>query len=353
MKVVTRKITTGAALHRNGAPGLDGAPQTVAAPTIGEPQAKASLEAPHALDRSLYLGSGDIAAVIGVSPFGGPLRVYRLKKFPIEDPREEPEHLLIGRVIEPAIAELCRLKHLPGDEIAKPARIAHPSEPWAAASPDFFSDSGVNIECKNIGRWGAEHWPEDAAEPPLAIVAQVTWQVGIARAAGHPIEYTLVARLFGGCAFRAFRVDWFPDLFDRLLSRGRRFWARVQAGDPPPLDDHDEARDYLRARFPRATGEMLIPPDEAHDLCATYRNAAAAEKEAGERKESAQVALCALIGDAAGLSGLCTWKNNASGGCDWKALAAAAGVATPEKIKEFTRPGPRVFRLITERKGAK
>lgn len=296
-------------------------------------------------DRQTYLGSADIGMVAGVSPHGAMLDVFLRKTGLALKPDAEAEHLWIGRFLEPSIAAM--YSDRTDRQLVKAKFMRHPSEPWAGATMDYIAlHDLLNVEAKATFRFGVRYWPEDAEEPPMGIIGQSTWQVGIARANGLMLEATDVPRLLVTGSFRIYRVAWDEELFALLMERGRKFWhEHVLTGNPPPLDGSDAAAEYLRARYPKSKGNLLPATQEAAILCADYGRFKAEAQTWGQKAEERKQAIQALIGDADGIDGLCTWRSNARGSTDWKGVSEAMKPPA-ELIAKYQRPGARVFRVM-------
>lgn len=359
-------MITEAVQHAAVAPGL--VPPFQAPTTSGESGASTLTLAPGPIsppDRTSYLGSGDIGQILGLSPHGSAISVFA-RKLGLEERREEePEHLWIGSMLEPAIAQMYAARS--GRKLVKAAHLLHPREPWAGETMDYLTcDPGplLNVECKATFLFGTQYWPADAEQPPDHVLAQTTWQVGIARAAGLAVEGSRVPRLLVTGTFRIYEVAYDEELFDLLLARGRAFWRQVERREAPLLDGSDAAARYLRAKYPRDRAPLKPAPLEAGPLAAMYLIAKADREAAEECEDEAKHRLQELIGDSAGLDAptwYATWKAAASGGTDWKATAETlaarlgwyAGVDGAEilnlEAEEHVRPGSRRFNL-TEKK---
>lgn len=325
-----------------------------AAPDLSCPTAGAA--PPSTFDRRTYIGSADIGAIVGaVGAHGNAISVFAEKTGRPREEAPEAEILWIGRVLEPAIATL--YSERTGRAIEKASRVTHPTEPWAAAHPDYLAPAhALNIECKATFRFGAATWPEDAEDPPEAICAQAAWQMGLLRASGWHVTATDIPRLIASGRFAIYRVEWDEDLFAALLAAGRAFWHEHVLRDvPPPMDGSTAATDYLRARYPRSTGAIL-PATEAARTLARDLGAIRAEVRAIEGSaDLAEQTLKAMIGEAAGIDGVATWHSNKTAGTNWKRVAeslaaeieeltGARNILSVEAEKQKNAPA-RVFRL--------
>ena len=89
-----------------------------------------------ALDRSTYLGSSDISAILGLSPWKTPVDCY-FEKLGMGKPIDAAKEKLFkrGKRLEPIVLDM--LAEERGIEfIAKGARYRHPEYPWMAAEID-------------------------------------------------------------------------------------------------------------------------------------------------------------------------------------------------------------------------
>lgn len=241
------------------------------------------------------------------------------------------------------------------------ATLVHPDHPLVIATPDAIAmprdgsdGAAVLVEAKTAGSHMRREWGESgSAELPQQYVAQVTWQLGAVRGIGHAIDRADVAVLIGGDDFRSYPIAWDPELFALLLDVAERFWRdHVETDVPPALDGSDAAARYLASKFPREARPMLDATAEADELA---RDLAAAKREAkalDARVSADENRLRELIGDAEGMRGAdwrATWMTPKSGSVDYKGLATRLG-ATPDLVREFTRPAARRF-VFTPPKG--
>lgn len=306
---------------------------------------------PKGADRRAYLGSADIGMVVGVSTFGGPWHVWAHK---CEDlPDDESEILRVGLELEEGIARLWAWKN-GATLLRKGALILHPDDPTMGATPDFWArlaDGRVGIvECKNVGPGGRANWTDDDGDAiPQSVVAQTTWQAGIALAARERVEFVAVARLEFGCRIKSAWLDHDPELFDELFAAGRAFWAaHVVTGTPPPLDGSEAATDHLTRRHPKGNGAWLEATPERAALVRTLKDAKVATKEAERAEEEAKQRVLTAIGDAEGIEGLAKWSVEA-GRASWKDIADAVAKGAPldqKTIRAHTGAGSRSLRLL-------
>lgn len=313
------------------------------------------------------VGSSDIGAVAGLSPYARPLDVWLVKRGLATV--EESEAMRLGTALEPVIAGLYKREHVgPREILAAPGDVwrgttdgtlAHPSEPWALATPDRVvcasDDPSVLpdpraarlVEIKTVAWRSAHHWGEAHDEVPPWYRAQIEWQMLVTG-----VGVCDLAALIGGAELRVYRIERDPELAGMLLDIGRRFWRHVEEGSEPPVDGSESWRRHLEARFPRAAGGLLTATSDVEEIAARLASARAARAAAEAAEEIAANELRAAIGDAEGIEGRgwrATWKAPKAGAPRWKDIATALGAGDrPELVAQHTAAPSRRF-LFTER----
>ncbi len=238
--------------------------------------------------------------------------------------------------------------------IYTPGTLRHPKYEWALASPDrVVAKPGVGrpsradwlrlLEMKWVFFSGGEYSEEDVPEKHRL---QVAWQLAVC----DMQEATLVACVNGD--YREYNIQRDLELEEMLLDIVGRFWREnVLARVPPPVDGSKAYTDYLRGRHPKETGPILPLTPEAADIVARLRAAQAESKKAVKAEELVKQQLLQLLGDAAGVEGLCTFKaNKDSKKTDWEAVAGELAAPADLVAKHTTtKPGSRLLRLAKEK----
>ena len=299
--------------------------------------------------------------MLGIVP--GAIDVYARKVGEAPD-FEDNDLTEFGHRIEDVIGDGYVARHQ-GVRIYKPGTLRHPRFDWALATPDrVVAPPGVGrpareawldlLEIKTVFFSGGEYGESGTGEIPEKHLVQVAWQLAVA----DMPHATLVALVNG--SYREYPVKRDLELEGLLLQAVEKFWVdHVQARVPPPIDGTDVYEAYLRRRHPKDVVPPLPATPEALEVVARLREArgavAAAEKFEAEAKQQ----LLAIVGDAAGIEGLCTYKaNKSSEKTDWeeacRELAAVSGLSSDRvlRIKEqftTTKPGSRVLRLSKEK----
>lgn len=227
------------------------------------------------------IGASEIAAVLGLSPWESPFSLYHRKANGWE--MSDAEHLEAGRRAEEMIALWFRDRM---DTGIRPAGLYQNADrPWQLATPDRLvldeatGEVVATLECKHPYSW--DGFGDDGTDDiPVYYRAQKLWQLDTL---GLDVGY-LAAYTQHRLRIYAIRRDE-RDLA-MMREAGRRFMARLAAGDVPDLDDHtatvttlkklhpsvedvevevslDLAEGYRRARALRARTESLVDRFEA------------------------------------------------------------------------------------------
>ena len=318
--------------------------------------------------RATGIGSSDIGAVAGLSPYARPIDVWMVKRGIAEVP--ETEAMRLGTALEPVVAGLYAREHLvDGEWLALPSDVwpgsvqgtlRHASEPWIVASPDraVVDRACVDapgravvrlVEIKTVSHCSAHHWGEAHDDVPPWYRAQIEWQMLVAG-----VDVCDLVALIGGAELRVYRIARDPELAAMLVDVARAFWRHVEAGTEPPIDGSDSWRAYLESRFRGGRGEVLAATPEAEEIAARLADAQARRKAAEADEERAANELRARIGDADGIAGegwKATWKAPRVGSPKWKDIAHALGAeGRPELVAQHTAPPSRRFTFTTKGK---
>lgn len=302
--------------------------------------------------RKRALGASEFAAVAGLNPWQSALDVWLLKTGRAE-PRPDDERSRMGKRIETLIGDWYCDEVLP-HSFEKPHTLVHPTESWMIATPDLFAyfvdRPNRRCEIKLVGSRVRPHWQSGGElAVPEYVVAQCLIQGIVSR-----VEPCDVAVWFGLDREQQhiLSVPWMPDIAAELQQIGHDFWHRNVLGDvPPPADRSDSWREYLNKLWPKNDRPIVIEAPVAADPVVERLLLAKAQiKEGEELKQEAENELKSLIGDFDGVQRRgkwrATWKCDAHGTIDWKALAINLG-ATDEQADRYRREAPRRF-LVRE-----
>lgn len=261
--------------------------------------------------RSAGLGSSDISAVAGEHPYKNAHAVW-LEKRGLVEPQEPTDATWLGDQMEPIIAaryaQEMGVRIVPG-----PGTVAHPEHPWALATTDYeHADGSRIVECKWVGQRPMAHWSMDADGAPPYVACQMSWQMFV-----RGINRADCAVIFGATAeFRIYEFTRDNGIIDAMFRIGQRFWQRVLDGEPPPIDETEEARQTLLALYPTSYAPLKPAPPEAEHWFQEHEAADAEIERWTDRKKLAANKLREAIGDAVGIEGpwgKATWKSSKAG----------------------------------------
>lgn len=294
--------------------------------------------------RSTGVGASDIPAILGISPYKTPYRLWAEK-------RGEAHGAPMGAAAQRGVLLEDAVGKWYEEETGAKLRASHgvvrlKAEPWAMASLDRTivgePDGLVEIKTSASPRWTLYPVPPE-------VVAQVQWQMFITGA-----KWVDVVALLGGLAFKVTRVAADEQYQQEIFRKAKQFHEQVQSGVAPSPAGTDS--DVFALLNQQTQDEMVLASDAAERLAAAYEEAAEEERIATERMQDLAMELKQLIGDKAGIMGRgwsATWKTNKpSRKVDWKAIAEKAAI--PEDVIEAATlevPGSRVFRFKRRNQG--
>lgn len=236
-----------------------------------------------ALARAQYVGSSDVAAILGLSKWATPVDVYRAKVAPetVEVSDEKRKIFRRGHLLEPVIRTMAVEDY--GLKLhACNVRHSDPEHPWMRAEIDFETvdpdGSIVNNDCKSVSPFVADQWGEMGTdEIPIEYHAQFQWGMAITGATRCDVW-----ALFGSDDLVPYVVHRDDEAISGIRRKVVAFWhEHVQAKRPPPpvtIDDVEFLMRRLRGRRVEASPDIL-------DMIAEYRQAKQHEKDIKGRIE--------------------------------------------------------------------
>lgn len=192
------------------------------------------------LDRSTYLGSSDIAAILGLSPWATPVDVY-FEKMGRPQPIDAAKQKLFnrGKRMEPVILDMLTDEH-DIDIVARNQRYRDPEHAWMAAEIDAeaIDDTGmINIEAKSVHPFAAGQFGEENTdEIPVYYAAQAMYGLMIT---GR--SRCTFAVLVGADNLSVYRLERDEETIAGIREKAIAFWrdhvlAKISP-EPIVLDD--------------------------------------------------------------------------------------------------------------------
>jgi putative phage-type endonuclease len=193
------------------------------------------------IDRRSYLGSSDIAAILGLSPWKTPVDVW-YEKLGQAQPIDAAKQKLFnrGKRLEPIVLEMLAEEHAI-EYTARGARYRDAEYPWMAAEIDAesvdFSGVHVNIEVKTAHPFAAGQFGEEGTdEIPIYYAAQAMYGLMIT---GR--QRCIFAVLVGADNLTTYEIERDEETIAGIRTKAVAFWrdhvlAKV-APEPIVLDD--------------------------------------------------------------------------------------------------------------------
>lgn len=208
--------------------------------------------------RTAGLGGSDIPQVMGLSPWGGPLRVWRGKVWPEQRERVDNAGVEWGTRLEPVIRDAFRAKHPELQVEQVHALLSSKLEGWGwcranldGVVRDPARGWGV-LEIKTANAYsGAAGWLEGV---PAYYRAQVDWYFFVTG-----LRFAWVVVLVGGSDYREYLLEWSAERQRVMLEAADEFWAHVEDAKQA-LQDGVEPAEIRKLHAPlaaRADAELV------------------------------------------------------------------------------------------------
>jgi putative phage-type endonuclease len=217
-----------------------------------------------------YIGGGNIAGILGLSPFKTPLDEYLTitNEMPVEISPERLEFFEDRRDLEPWAAKKFTRK----TKLQIVRRNTHYDDAefdWAKAEIDFEPENDSNGETKTVHpnalkkpgyEWGD---PDLDEEPPFYVTAQAMWGLGVTRR-----QKCYVHALIGFDDQRIYEIHRDETTIANIRAHAARFWKYhvLPRRMPQPTTVEDLLRLYQRdsGRAVEADTEIQLALTELH-----------------------------------------------------------------------------------------
>jgi putative phage-type endonuclease len=247
------------------------------------------------------LGGSDIARILGLSRFGGPMDVW-LEKRRLSAPLIESEAMMWGKLLEEPIAR--RYAAVTGRHVfRKTQTIRHPKHSFLFAHLDRKAkrqgEATRVLECKTASTFMVSDFGEPGTDQvPDDYLLQVQHYLGVTG-----LDVADLAVLIGGQKFAIYSIPRDDELVGEAHAEAIRFWTEnVEKGVPPAVDGSDAWREYATSRFTDA-GIKIDATPEIIELAYKHKSLAATIKAAETAKAETATLLLVALGDASRAEG--------------------------------------------------
>lgn len=256
------------------------------------------------LNRNLYIGGSDIAAVLGKSRYKTPYRLWCEKTGQIEQKVSNLEAVEMGTRLEQFVADLFSVKTDKSVRRA-PKAYQHPDYPYMVAHVDrLITGTDELLECKTCSAYKLDEWQNAI---PQEYVLQVMWYLGIT---GRKRGW--IACLIGGQKFDYKPIDFDPELFNIMVEKAKEFWAMVQNNQAPLILPEDD--ETLGEVYPDHS-ENIIEAEEFNERASYLQELKMHRDEINAEIKEIETELKAKIGDNQGIltdKYKITWKKQST-----------------------------------------
>lgn len=207
---------------------------------VGAKITKVEGTGPAKVDRTKFLGSSEMGAILGLDPYKSPLRLWAMKTGRIS-PNVESEAAEWGIRLEDVVAQKfseknnCKL-------MAYKTRYVHPKYGFISCELDrLLVGTDELLEVKTCNEYLKKNWTGE--DMPQGYCVQLNTAMGLSnRKRGH------VALLAGGQKYLEKHMDFDKELYDMTIDRAVAFWDEFVLGDKAPVataQDNDETIELL------------------------------------------------------------------------------------------------------------
>lgn len=294
-------------------------------------------------NRHEYIGGSDIAAIMGLSRWKTPLKLWleKTQKTPAPD-LSDNEAVELGTELEDFVAK--KFSRLTGKAVRRsPKMYQHPQYPYMRAHVDrLITGSDELLECKTCSAFKLQEWEGD--EIPQEYILQVIWYLGIT---GRKRAW--IACLIGGQKFKYKSVEFDPELFELMVDAAKNFWNCVLTDTPPMIVSDDN--DTMKNLYPTANDnivDLTSAPEAEETINRNIKKLEELKKTISSlslEREEVEAKLKDVISENGGLSTSkwkVTWKNQSTKRFDSKAFRDA----NPDLYAKFeTVSNSRVLRI--------
>ncbi len=255
--------------------------------------------------RKAGIGGSDVAALLGISPWKTPYKLWLEKTGRIiEDDISYANHIKFGNYFEPSVGSWFSAESGKKLKPKKDEMLVHSTIPYLFANVDFEID-GENaiLECKTS--LGDNGWGNGTNEIPMYYLTQIAHYCLVGN-----FDKAYIAVVFASKReMRYYIYDKNLELETKLLAKEKEFWNYVrQDVAPPPCNESD-----LMLLYKETKATPIVANNEIEEKAYTIKNINAQIKLLEEQKNKAKTDVCLYMKDFDTLlstngSPLATWR---------------------------------------------
>lgn len=213
--------------------------------------------APGSAEHMRMITPSKVAAILGVSRFTSPFRLWHQMKGNIA-PEPDSEIFSLGHDFEPAMASIWKRRN-PGWQLSR-------DEVQIVCGDRFHFPSAVTLDrrarrgrarrvvefktARDLSDWG-DFFTDQA---PADYVAQVTAQMMFSGYTAHPAHLMVLGPFFEA---HTYVIEYEAEIAAMIVDRCRAFYDSLQADEPPPLDDTVATYNAARELHPDIDGTVV------------------------------------------------------------------------------------------------
>ena len=210
-------------------------------------------------ERMKGIGGSDVAAVLGVSRWKSPLRLY-LEKLGEIEPEVDNNFMLWGRKLEKLVIE--HFMEVTGKEVQKIDKIlVHPEHDFMIANIDgYIPEEDAVVEVKTASSYKLDEWSGDNI--PVEYVLQGQHYLAVT---GCSKVYFPV--LIGGNTFFVKEMTRDEELISMIIDAESKFWhEHIEKRIPPEMTGAVDAKELLDRLYPNAKEGLRIELPQLEDV---------------------------------------------------------------------------------------
>ena len=296
-------------------------------------------------ERTKWIGGSDAAAVLGLSRWSSPLKVWAEKTGQVIPEPIDNEAVNLGRELEDYVAK--RFMKLTGKKLRRVNQnLIHPEYPFLTGHIDrrVVGEEAI-LECKTASVWKAKEW--EGEDIPQEYIIQVMHYLAVTGA-----KYAYIAVLIGNQDYKWKVIERDENAIREMVTQEVAFWNDFILTGQMPVNIQAQDSETLLNLFPLAMPESVIELGDEVDTLIEMRNAMIQDVKSLENQiEQQNNMIKAKLGvheyaesDAFKIS----WKNQTQKRIDSKRLKESE----PELFEKYSKESSfRVLR-ITNKKGA-